>query len=320
MCMSIADILAANAASNLIDDGANTVAGTVITMPSWIWIVPVIDVGRKGVAANGDLNEMPTRIVWSTGPVLVREPNTEVTLQWHITGMGHDVRGELTVPSTSDMAQPFDLGIASILPPVVRAFSTNSHLARILRAMVKAGNESRWSLVSSLETFALQKLVHANSTVAAELGEHNERAISTVIDEIAIDDLLSEMLYGKPSSRASSTEVASSVITRMVDRSLLSGTFQRVDPMRYFTVNIRARAEEAIRRRIGDPKIGPKVRRVFAKTGAQSVDELIVAYNHLYPNDSLARKRAIAALSAGPEITVHQREFHEATTSWKEAV
>jgi hypothetical protein len=106
----------------------------------------------------------------------------------------------------------------------------------------------------------------------------------------------------------------------MLERGADPLTFRRVDPMHYFAVNIRARAEEAIRRRIGDPKIGPKIRRVQAKVQAETVDELIEAYRLIHPRDALARKRAIAALTAGPEITAHQKMFHDNVTAAAEAV
>ena len=246
---------------------------------------------------------MPSRLVWKTGPVVVLTPGVPVELEWHLTCLGHDSRGTLTVLYMEDTGVQTGYKGPLSMSPVVREFSSLRHAQRLLRGIVNQGRDGRWNLVSSLELFTNNKLNRANATGAAELGEFADHAIATVLDDIAIEQLLAEMLYGDGSS---------SVITRMVDRSLLPETFRSVDPMHYFAVGLRARAEEAIRRRIGDPKIGPKIRRVAMRSNASTLDELLAAYKLAHPNDSLAKKRAIAALTAGPEIAAHQRFFHEA--------
>lgn len=301
MCDSIDETIAGIAADAIAVDGI-PVRGAIAVMPSWAWVVPVIDVGKKGHNADGERIAMPSRLVWTGGPVVVLTPGVPVEIEWHLTCLGHDRRGSLTVLFSEDTGVQ-TTGVEGIdVTPIGREFSSLRHAQRLLRAIVNEGKDGRWNLVSSLEVFTNKKLIHANSTVAAELGEFADHAIATVLDDIAIEELLTEMLYGQGES---------SVITRMVDRSLLPETFQSVDPMHYFAVGLRARAEEAIRRRIGDPKIGPKIRRVLMRSKATTLDELLVAYNEAHPQDSLAKKRAIAALTAGPEIAAHQRFFHE---------
>jgi hypothetical protein len=301
MCDSIAETIAGKAAA-LIDADSLPTNGAIATMPSWAWVLPVIDVGKKGRASDGRRIRMPSRLVWSGGPVIVLAPGVPVELEWHLTCLGHDSHGTVSVLYSEDSGVQTSGSTGSDTPPLWGEFSSPRLAQRLLRGIVNQGVHGRWNLVSSLETFTKKKLIHANTTVAAELGEFAEHAIAAVLDDIAIEELLSEMLYGHGES---------SVITRMVDRSLLPETFQRVDPMHYFAVGIRARAEEAIRRRIGDPKIGPKIRRVLVRSKATTLDELLIAYKKAHPNDSLAKKRAIAALTAGPEIAAHQRFFHE---------
>jgi hypothetical protein len=187
-------------------------------------------------------------------------------------------------------------------PPVVTTFATKRQAQRFLNGYIKQGEGARWELLTGLEIFTKNKLNRANTIVAAELAAHTSHSLPSVLDEIAIEDLLAKMLYG---------ENGSSVITRMVDRAIDPKQFRKVDPMHYFATGVRARAEEAIRQRIGDPKIGPKIRRIVAIHKPESMTELLATYRRIYPRDSLAVKRAIAALTAGPEISAHQKMFHD---------
>ena len=302
MCGFIDSIIAGEAAEQLADNGTKLTAGDLVTLPSWAWRIPMIDVGRKAKARDGHLRLMPSRIVWEGGPVIELPLYEELHIGWTVTGLGHNEIGTSTVRRTVDNGVQIHPHPGADTPPQVRAFVSSNQSARFLRGLVKTGIEARWELVNSLESFTKTKLAAANTAVAAELGGHHNHVIPSVLDEISLDDILTQMLYGVGGS---------SVISRMVERGLKPSAFDRVDPMHWFAVNIRARAEEAVRQRIGDPKIGPKVRRIMQKSQATNIDELLVAYREAYPKDSLARKRAIAALSAGPDLAAHQRLFSD---------
>ena len=53
-----------------------------------------------------------------------------------------------------------------------------------------------------------------------------------------------------------------------------------------------------MRRHIGDPHIGRKIRRLAREQGPDSIDELIEMYRRAHPRESVGRDRVIAALSA----------------------
>lgn len=312
ICSLLGDVVAAHAAALLLASiAALPTTGDLNVAPSWVWIPPKIDVGRKGKTASGETAKMPVRLDWAGGSVSVTARGENPVVPFRLIGLGHDARLSSSVLLMEDTISALyaDVGFGS--SPELVHFTSHRQLDRLLRALVKKGSHSRWELVSGLEPFALRKLTQANGRVAAEIGENRAYASPKVLDDIAIDDLLSDLLYG---------DGRSSVIIRMLERSTDPLTFQRVDPMHYFAVNIRARAEEAIRRRIGDPKIGPKIRRVQARVQAETVEELIEAYRLIHPKDALARKRAIAALTAGSEITAHQKMFHDNVTPAAEAV
>lgn len=312
ICSSLGDMVTAKSAADMlasIDEAPES--GDLTIGPSWVWLEPKIDVGRKGKTSSGEITKMPVRLHWLGGNVKVTERGTNPELQVRVVGLGHDTQISSRVLTIEDtIGGIYASSVMDIAPELVH-FSAKGQLERNLRALINKGNHSRWELVNGLEPFALRKLKQANGRVAAELGEYKIHAAPKVLDELAIDDLLADLLCG---------DGTSSVIIRMLERGADPLTFRRVDPMHYFAVNIRARAEEAIRRRIGDPKIGPKIRRVQAKVQAETVDELIEAYRLIHPRDALARKRAIAALTAGPEITAHQKMFHDNVTAAAEAV
>jgi hypothetical protein len=309
MCGFIDDIIAGEAAESLADSGTVLSVGTLVVLPSWAWRVPKIDVGRKAKSSDGRQRLMPARIVWEGGPVRELPIGEELEIRWTVTGLGHNETGVSTVRTIADSGVQLVPHPGAEIPPQMRGFVSPNQLARFLRALVKTGIEARWALMTSLETFTKNKLAAANTAVAAELGGHHKHVIPSVLDEISLDSLLTQMLYGTGGS---------SVISRMVERSMTPTTFDRVDPMHWFAVNIRARAEEAVRQRIGDPKVGPKVRRIMEISQAATMDELLDAYRAVYPKDSLAKKRAIAALSAGPDLAVHQRIFSDELTNHTE--
>ena len=341
ICSSLSDMVTAQAAQNLLDnrDGWPE-SGSIVVAPNWAWLAPKIDVGRKGRTASGDTVAMPIRLSWEDGNVILVADGATPSRGVRIVGLGHDTTVETGVLTIEDTLENYAFGLTSssvgtnedtlsddvlnnedtpaksaanrgsVLPPTLVIFTSKRTLEASLRGLVNKGDRSHWNLINALEPFALRKLTQMNGIVAAELGEHREHATPTVLDEIAIDDLLAELLYG---------DGKTSVIIRMLERSTDPLRFQKVDPMHYFAVFIRARAEEFIRARIGDPKIGPKIRRVAAKIGATSIEEVVEKYRELYPSDALAWKRAYMALTAGAEVTAYQKILRDNTVALTEA-
>lgn len=277
--------------------------GHMVVLPAWVWREPLIDVGRKGRGRDGAALDMPTRLTWAS-PIVFTAPEDEVELAWHMSGLGHNARGSspFRIDKLGD-SSPLDIDGVTVTARSQHYYSQRDVKAKLAK-LQKAGELARWELMSSLEEFTESKLITANYAVAAEISSTRPKRLSMVLDEISLNELLSTMLHG-------AGEGKSSVVGRMVERCLAPDTFARVDPMRYLAVNIRARSEEAVRRAIGDPKIGPKVRRVFAATNPSSLTEFIEIYSQKYPNDSLAEKRALAALTAGADPSAVQSSFND---------
>ncbi|WIE81065.1 hypothetical protein [Curtobacterium sp. MCSS17_016] len=306
LCDNIGAVIAGRHAQNLLDsdDISDDEPGVIVVLPSWVWVLPGIDVGRKGLV-NGVRQPMPSRLGYDQGPVRVL--NADETITWELAGLGNSDTGDGVVSYTPLRKQvTVTLSETIVVTAEVHPVTGRKHRERVLRSIAKAGLTARWELMSGFEFFTKQRLAAANNIVAAEIAQHKGIPLAGVVDDITLEELGSQMLFGQGGT---------SVIQRMIDVALELHKFDRVDPMHYFTVGIRARAEEAVRRQIGDPKVGPKVRRVFARTQASTLDELIDEYKRLYPKDSLAKKRALAALTAGPDIATTQRQFRDEITS-----
>lgn len=303
ICADLAAMIHSTDAA-LIENSEMPVGGvTLVRLPIWVWTAAKINMGRKGASVDGTSPVMPVRLLWDGGSVLAIPSGEKVSLSWRMVGLGHDESGTASVHISEDNGVHVEGGPDLPLAPVVETILNIRVLASRLRGLINTGKDARWHLITGLEGYTRHRLTIANYAVAHELGgSSHDRSFSAVLDDISIDDLVSELLFG---------DGADSSVTRMIDRALEPTKFRGVDPLRYFAVAIRARAEEAIRRRIGDPKVGPKVRRVMEISGAKSIEELLAAYREAFPNDSLAHKRAIAALTAGPEVSAHQAVFRD---------
>lgn len=261
---------------------------TIVRLPVWSELKPVIDVGLKAVK-HADL-VLPARIDWSVPPVVLLSDNETVTATWRITNMGHQLSGTVIVSQ---------FGLSTDVPgqldcQLIDAFSPRD-LKRKLGQLVEIGATAKWEVLQSFEGYTRSKLTEASRILAQEFSEYHGQSIPGVIDEIAVDALLTHMLFG---------EGDTSIVSRMVDKAMHPDAFKSFDPARYFSLNLKRSALGEVRRSIGDPHIGTKIRRIHKQVGATNLDDLVSAYNEQYPKEHLGTKRAAAALTAGPEVGV----------------
>ncbi|MHB1973790.1 MAG: hypothetical protein ACYCR4_05810, partial [Acidimicrobiales bacterium] len=90
----------------------------------------------------------------------------------------------------------------------------------------------------------------------------------------------------------------SPAIDRLIERTLAPRAFARVDPQRLVMVALRSAAETAIRRRIGDPHIGRKVRTLARSSDVSDPGDLLQRYREHWPEDGAGADRIDAALRA----------------------
>ncbi|KQO98869.1 hypothetical protein [Leifsonia sp. Leaf264] len=274
------------------DPGVREGVNFIVRLPTWTELPPAINVGMKA-KKNEDL-VLPARIEWNVPPLVMVTPGESVEVEWRITNMGHRKSGTITLT---------ELGQSELIPgqldgAVIGTFSSRD-LNRKLTKLVTDGQSAKWEVLNSFEEYTRSKITEASRILAQEFSELSGRSIPGVLDENAIDALLAEMLFGERESKKDS-----SIVSRMVDKALDPNAFNDYDPARFFTLNLKARALGEVKRVIGDPHIGPKIRRVHRMSGATTIEAVVAAYNEQYPKEHLGAKRAMAALTAGHQLEV----------------
>jgi hypothetical protein len=80
LCGQIGGIITGQAAAG-IDATALPDTGSFVVLPSWVWIVPIIDVGRKGRSSTGELYPMPFSSRASRSKSTTRSLGSDMTRQ-----------------------------------------------------------------------------------------------------------------------------------------------------------------------------------------------------------------------------------------------
>lgn len=302
LCSKLHDIIAGRAAEELLADvDALPDQASLWVPPSWAWLFARVNVGRKDRAADGSRLRLPVRVAWSTGPIVLVEPGTTRTEDWSAAGLGHSNLG--TVPVTAN-ERLYDARIEATETGMPHEVSlpvlSRSEIITALQALVVAGATSRWEALSYLEPYTRRALTLAHSNVANELsiqwGTHR-----AVLDETKLESIASQMLLGD--------EEHPGKVTQMLERCLKAETFTKVEPLKYIKESLRRDANTEVRRAIGDPHIGTKIRKVARELGLRDLDDIIEAYRTRYPSDRLSKDRALAALSVAPDAMASWREL-----------
>lgn len=175
------------------------------------------------------------------------------------------------------------------------------------RTAVADGRQAVFFLADAMEPTVRHTLLGANQQISRELLGN---ALG-VVDPVTIDTLTARMTYGDGDERGEST------VFRMAK---LSVTAPGNIPLDYWWArNLRYRASGAIRKHIGDPNRGPKVRKHLAELGDVPLEEAIASYRARYPADSLSDQAFRASLvtahvahrrdeNAGDQIELYWRE------------
>lgn len=263
----------------------------ILVSRSWQWLHPRVDVGRKNKAPGGAIYVMPCRIAWSGGEVRLVEPGEQLQLLWVLAGLGHTARGQVDVRVDDTRAIVSREGSELLTGSL--AVRDRDEILAWARNMVELANAAHWLMMINLGRYLPGALDRAHAVVRADvLGEHPRTHIP-LLDQTKLQSLADEMLLGEDDRPGS--------VPRLLEKLLSPVAFTRADPLRVIQVFLNRDAKAAVQAAVGDPHIGPKVRKVAREIGTTDVEAVVAAYSERHPGDRLGTKRAADALSVAPD-------------------
>lgn len=294
----------------------------VALLPAWQWAVPLIDVGRKGVGYDGRDLLLPVRNEWAGGSVqIISGESRQATCR--SVGLGHRSAGQTQIVQRAGRQPVAHVAqMPSMAEPVFVGSGSRFRIISALKAVAEAANKARWELLTFIEPEVRTLVARAHSAVSHEMALHSGNVVP-MLDEQGLESVVNTMLFGYQNKK---DEWKPGSVFRLIDLCLAPECFQRVEPLRYISMHLRRDAESAIRRKIGDPHIGPKVREMARRNPAADLDEIVDLYRQVYPRDKLSTGRAQEALSAGPDamagacgLTVIEPDWGRGDNEYEEA-
>lgn len=301
LCDDFHHIIAGQEAERLLADiDSLPEAAGVWVAPSWVWIYSGIKLGRKELSKNtGQRMRMPARAMWNTGTVVIVAEHASLHAMWSFAGLGHSGYGTTTVTTGSTTTDHTD---HTTLPDRIEVEILTKHqIVARLEELVATGKQARWNAITYLETHVADSLRRAHHSVTMELAA-TAGEFTVVVDDTKLETIADHMLLGD--------EAHPGKVSQLLDRCLAPRTFENVEPLKYIKQTLRRDANTEIRRAIGDPHIGPKVRRVAADLGTRDLDTIIAAYRVRYPQDRLSSTRAAEAMNVGPDAMAGWQDVH----------
>lgn len=301
VCAWLEAIIHGREADRLLNDPTALSGATGIALlPAWQWAEPLIEVGRKDRAYDGSSLLLPVRNTWTDGPVALLSGES-LTASYRFAGLGHTGAGQARIiqHQTGGFKVSAGESMPSLGTPLFVGTGTQRQIRSALEAVRTAGNDAQWEMmVTFVEPWVRMLSQRAHSAVSYEIAGAADD-FRPVLDEQGIESVVNTLMLGDEDRRGNWRPGA---VHRMIDLCLKPDCFLRVEPLRYMDKHLRREAEAVIRRQLGDPHIGPKVRKVARAHPRANVHEIVELYRQAYPNDCLSEDRACDALSAGPDV------------------
>lgn len=291
LCTTISRILIGRHAEQLLADPLPE-TGAVVILPLWVWRTAKTDLGRKDRAQEGGRYLMPVRIDYpSSNPLLVTD-NTNLNLDWTAAGIGHELKGTLQVQCDHTITAGRTIFVSDNIPVSIQLTpASQPSIARHLKRLADLGHHAEWSFRANSEAYLRNTIHRAHSRVSANIKGAN---YGLLLDDIRLAQIVDEMSIG--------SDTQPGAVTRLINRIIQPQTFARVDPLRYVATSLRRDAEDAIKRTVGDPRIGIALRRYTAQHQPKNLETLIAGWNEKNPRNMIGPDRAIAALTVDSEV------------------
>ena len=273
---------------------------SIATLPLFAWDRPDRDAGRKTRSATGELL-LPVKIKWrgTPGSVVLLHAREKIELSWTASG-GSEIpsRGKTcVVPAEIATIEAHEVYRA--IPKVINAASlSRMETRRTLSDLASDGRNAQWEILRIFEENLRWNFERALRSVKTELGLGS----FPVVDESAGEMIQNNILLGDEGSD-------DSLALRLINRCLEGEAFSRVDPERYVRRALFSAAETGIRRHIGDPHIGRKVRRVAEEINSDDADLVAEEFARQNPKSHVGSRRTKDALTAPQRVAAATQAF-----------
>jgi len=262
----------------------------VHALPPTMWINPAPGTGGAKVAADGVL---PATITWNDGPLHITGADDETHAGWEVAAAGTTRTGSIQLaPGPAPDGRPDRRMWRAHHAPVL----TSREAARTLDQLHETGQLARWQMLASLEDLAHRQVGTVATAIFREVADVPDTEVApALLDHQQLEVVVTDVIYGRSG--------ADSRILRSLDRCLDPATTRTVDPIRYLTTQVRRDLADQVRVAIGDPQVGPRVRRIARNLGTgASLEQIIDRYNQVHTSDRISTTRAIRALTVAPSI------------------
>ncbi|MCZ4326737.1 hypothetical protein [Brachybacterium paraconglomeratum] len=301
LCEDIAAVLHGRALTDLGEEPACE----VYVLPLWAWGPSRRSVGRKDIdrANPSERLDMPIRLQWDVPVVgrLEELPPGGPTFVTSSSGYEESARVPLSASRPVSMVTGID-GARSVewgqpLPiPVINAESFAGRT--LLHTLQDQARTAYWSLLSHVEDSAQHFLEPAVRSVT--ISTTNDPSAPPVLDEQQRSDLVAEFTFGREGAEDSAG-------MRLIERCLDVRAFTRVDPQMMMAMSIRRDIRNAALSRLGDPRVGMRIREVANDLGLQgtdeeTVDKVMEAYNDRNGKARATRRKVRHALELRPGV------------------
>lgn len=281
--------------------------GSLAILPSWTWLHSSINVGRKDRADDGRRLLLPVRVIWQPGSVAVIGEGDTVSVDWTSVGLGNSGHGRTTI--TSGARESFDEpDQGANTPPAHLNLRPESRMTlhQQLAFLVADGKQAWWDLMMDMEGVLETALRRSHAHISAEIAgtDFKTAEFNPVLDPIGLQTVKDRMLVGDDESDTT-------VIGRLIEKCLKPTTFMKVEPTRYINITLDRDSKAAIRKAIGDPHIGSKIRNLAREVGHTNLPLLVAEYQIRHPADRLSSRRAAAALTVQPDPMAARTNFED---------
>lgn len=300
-CALLERIWLGRAAASLLASGDLTDhCGAVFVAPMWSWVIPEIPVGRKSTGPDGKRRLLPVRVEWLPSPLVIVEAGASVRSSYQARGLGVEWAGSMVLQPTGagivcgsvagrieDPSSFPEYGEAPVCDP--------DTIRSLLDAMVTDGALAQWESLAFIEPMLSSQLKSAHSSLSMDILDGR----GDLLSEQTMETLNNLILLGDSGDHDS---FALSTIKQSVS---VPDLFVKVDPLHWLRTVVRREAQQAVQSRIGDPHIGPRVRRVARELNTKNAAEVMVAYRSLHRSDLPSEPRTRAALNVSPDPMAH---------------